>query len=518
MSERDTITAPLSAPTSAGALAAPACEEIDIREIGDSKGLTASGALSGSDRFADLSDASQTATNPPTASGLPKWLGKRVGRFRLVALLGRGSWGRVFEAEDTTLRRRVALKLLPTVDTNGLPASDFDRVATEARAAAAMEHPNAIAIYEIGKKGEFFYLAMELAEGGSVEELMKATGPLDAARACTLAAEAGDALALAHECGIVHRDVKPANLLLSRSGRCKVCDFGLAAGGDVSSPLHATRAAGTAHYVAPEVVCGNEATARSDLYSLGATLYHMLTGRRPFEGLDRRSEVLRAQVMRQPPDLGTLRPDLDEKLVNLVKKAMSKNPAERFLDIHEFARGLRLFTVPLAGKTPASMPGDPKFKRPKVNLKRWMPAAVGTVGLGVVAALLIAGFSGGPGAANATPTTPLSSTGSITSAPPALRLDGPTRSHAFQLDASQWTDKPVSVHVAGSFNAWNETATPLNDDDQDHIWTGKVPLTFGTHQYKFIIDGSRWVSDDSADKSLEIDDGYGARNSGVIIK
>ncbi|MEL7240481.1 MAG: serine/threonine-protein kinase, partial [Planctomycetota bacterium] len=202
-----------------------------------------------SGKLVDLSDASVAETSPeastidsitpPNASKMPKWLGKRVGRFRLVSLLGNGSWGKVFEAEDTNIRRRVALKLIAAVSQNGKPTADFNRVSSEARAAASLEHPNNISIYEVGRHGDFFFIAMELAEGGSIDEQLATGGPLDVPRACTIAAEAADALAVAHECGVVHRDIKPGNLLLTRTGRCKLTDFGLAAGGNPSDPLHA---------------------------------------------------------------------------------------------------------------------------------------------------------------------------------------------------------------------------------------------------------------------------------------
>ena len=464
-------------------------------------GTSGTSQSAASDKLADLSNASNTGVHPPTATTpVPRWLGKRVGRFRLVSLLGRGSWGRVFEAEDTTLRRRVALKLLPTVDKHGTPASDFARVASEARAAAALEHPNVIAVYEAERKGEFFYLAMELAEGGSVEELLKATGPIDVRRACTLCAEAGDALALAHECGIVHRDVKPANLLLSRSGRCKVCDFGLAAGGNVSDPLHATRAAGTAHYVAPEVVGGRDATPRSDVYSLAATLYHLLSGRRPFEGIRGRDEVLRAQVTRTPPGLGTLRPELDPGLVKLVTRAMSKDPDERPAAMAEFARGLRLFTMPVEDRPKPRLLWDLRLRPAALGLA----TVAGVTLVGLTLALLSAG---GPAPTTASPLPPVEE-------PAVTMVD-----HAFRLDARHWQDRPAAVHVAGDFNGWSASATPLSD--AAGVWRATVPLSPGLHHYKYVVTdaagGSRWVNDDSADRALEIDDGHGGRNSGVRV-
>ena len=473
-----------------------------------------------------ISDGSLPPPGPTAGAAAPKWLGKRIGRFRLVGVVGRGSWGCVYEAEDTDLRRRVAIKLLPAKDAKGEDA-DFRRVADEARAAAALEHPNVIGVYEIGKKGDFFYLVMELAEGGSVDELIRAAGPIDAARAGRLCAEAGDALAAAHDCGIVHRDVKPANLLLSRSGRCKVADFGLAAGGDASDPLHATRAAGTAHYVAPEIVRGTAGDERSDVYSLGATLYHMLAGRRPFEGRggEGRGAILRAQLQQEPPDLASIRPDLDPKLVAVVKRAMSKNPAERFGSMREFARALRLFTVEAADRpatvaTPSQRPGPTRMQA--IAIAGSAAAAV----LVVISLLALRGNDDEkPAAASPTPVVPAPvapAPAPVAVTPPAPRPVAPSAADKpapveFAVDTRHWDEKPHSLAVAGDFNDWRETADPLADPDGDGVWRASVALPPGVHHYKFVVNGQHWINDDNADRSLEVDDRRGGKNSGVRV-
>ena len=473
-----------------------------------------------------MSSGSLPAPGPVAGAATPKWLGKRIGRFRLVGVVGRGTWGCVYEAEDTDLRRRVAIKLLPAKDAAG-KNTDFRRVADEARAAAALEHPNVVGVYEIGKKGDFFFLVMELAEGGSVDELIKATGPIDAARACRLCAEAGDALATAHDCGIVHRDVKPANLLLARSGRCKVADFGLAAGGDASDPLHATRAAGTAHYVAPEIVRGTAGDARGDVYSLGATLYHMLAGRRPFEGRggEGRGAILRAQLQQEPPDLASIRPKLDPKLVEVVKRAMNKDPAGRFASMREFARALRLFTVEAADHPAvAQRPGPTRLQAMLIA------GSAAAVVLVVIALLALRGNDGDkPVAATPAPTTPAPTpTPAVVppvpapvarpvTPPPTVKPALKPAPVEFALDARHWNDKPQSVAVGGDFNAWAVAATPLLDPDGDGVWTASVPLPPGVHHYKFVIDGVRWINDDAADRALESDDGMGGKNSGVRV-
>ena len=478
--------------------------------------------------------AADAAARP---SGGPRWLGKRIGKFRLAALLGKGSWGKVFEAEDETLRRRVALKLLPGTNEKGDAA---ERMTAEARAAAAIEHPSVIQVYEAGAFKQFFYIATELAEGGSIADALASTGPFPPDRAATLCAEAAEGLAAAHAIGIVHRDVKPANLLLARSGRCKVADFGLAAGGEASDPLHASRAAGTPYYIAPEVVRGATADARSDVYSLGATLYHMLSGHKPFEKVgddvsasrSQRTLVLRAHVERDVPNVRRLVPGLDAGLAAVVARAMAKNPAERFADAREMARALRQHARPGAPGAPGDSAGAsqvlpvmpaPAAASPAAPRPRWLIPAVAAgltlvVGAAVLAAVLMAD-GGGVAPLPATAANPPAATTPVTTAPPAPAA--PRRDsmavHTFRLDATDWADKPESVHVAGDFNNWSADATPLSDGDGDHVWLNRLRLTEGLHTYKFVIDGERWINDPAADRTLDANDNMGGVNSGVIV-
>ena len=309
-----------------------------------------------------LAGGSPVSTDSDT-SAQPRWLGKRVGRFRLISLIGKGAYGRVFLGEDVDLHRRVALKVLTadatvksaraageTMDSDALKEAArhaVDRMIREARAAAAIEHPNVVQIYEVGRidgTGLGGFIAMELLEGGTLHDLVRAAGPMDVARACSLVADAADALQFAHEMGVVHRDVKPANLMLSRPGRCKVADFGLAWVDDPQEGGHHMPIAGTAHYMAPEVIYGSLPDPRSDQYSLAATTYMLLTGRPPFGGSDRR-QVLEAHLSAPVPDLLALRPDLDPRLGEVIARAMAKDPGDRFPSIRKFGTALRLFTV-----------------------------------------------------------------------------------------------------------------------------------------------------------------------------
>ena len=482
--------------------------------------------------YVNNSSSSIAVGEPARASRLPKWLGKRVGRYRLVSLLGVGSWGKVFEAEDTTLRRRVALKLVATVEREGQQKLDFARVIREARAAAALEHPNVTQVYEVGRHKDLFFIAMELAEGGSLEDLVRAGGPMDPVRACQLIADAADALAMAHQCGIVHRDVKPANLLLSRNGRCKVTDFGLAIVDDGTEQATNQRVAGTSYYVAPETIRGNMADARSDVYSLGASLYHLLAGRRPFEG-GGRTDVLKAHLERELPDLRDVRPNVDPKLAAVVAKSMHKDPIHRYGSMEQFARALRVFTVavpPTGASFEAALGLGPITPPRRFDLRKAAPALIGAAAV-VLAVAVWTGLRGnGPSPALATGSeVPAQEPPAATAAarvnpsqptPPAPAVapsDAKQYGHTFRLDARQWQVRPTTVHVAGDFNAWAPTGTPLADTDGDGVWVATVQVTAGTHQYKFVVDGTRWLNDPAADPMLNVDDGHGGVNNAVVV-
>lgn len=293
--------------------------------------------------------------NPPPEQGSPAprqkpppWLYKRLGRYRLLELLGEGAVGKVFRAEDLQLARQVALKAIPLMRSKSRLHSQ-DQSINEARLAASLEHPNIVRVYEVGQTPQLCYIAMELVEGGNLKDLVSGSGPLDYVQACQLVAEAADALAYSHAQGIIHRDVKPANLMLGRGGRCKLADFGLAVLQQPGSDREgASGPAGTPQFVAPEVIRGEAAEPRSDLYSLAATLWYLLVGTPPFSA-DHPGELLEKHLNEPLPALGKLRPDLPEALVRGISSGLAKEPSGRPENMEQFARQLRVHTIVVGG-------------------------------------------------------------------------------------------------------------------------------------------------------------------------
>jgi serine/threonine-protein kinase len=250
-----------------------------------------------------------------------------AGRYALGRLLGTGGAGRVYAARDERLHRDVAIKLVPTASAEPVARQRFVR---EARSAAAFTHPNAVALYDAGEAEGSLYLVMELVDGESLAERLADQGPLGPADSERIMAGVLSALAAAHVAGIVHRDVKPGNVLLGRDGAVKLADFGIAkrlddAAGDVTVIGDIV---GTPKYLAPELVGGAPATPSSDVYAAGVVLFEMLAGRPPFDANTPLATAL-AHRDHPVPDVGALRP-VPERLAAVVRTAMAKDPSRRF--------------------------------------------------------------------------------------------------------------------------------------------------------------------------------------------
>ncbi|MBN1206419.1 MAG: serine/threonine-protein kinase [Myxococcaceae bacterium] len=256
--------------------------------------------------------------------------GQRIGAFEIVRLLGAGAMGMVYLARDNMLRRDVALKLL-TKGTEEIDHELQERFLREARAAARLVHPHVVQIFQIGETQRHRYIAMEYIEGASTRHVARQYGGrLPPAFAMEKMREAADALRLAASMGICHRDIKPANLLLNSAGALKVTDFGLAAQVDASGTIGKSMAQveGTPFYMGPEQWAGATPTPAADIYSLGCTFYHLVTGTRPFAANDFYGSM-QAHCHSPVPDARAILPDLDPVVAELLKRCMAKQASER---------------------------------------------------------------------------------------------------------------------------------------------------------------------------------------------
>jgi TolB-like protein/Tfp pilus assembly protein PilF/predicted Ser/Thr protein kinase len=265
-------------------------------------------------------------------------IGKTVAHYRILAKLGEGGMGVVYKAEDLSLGRLVALKFLPP---DSMAAGvERTRLVHEARAAAALLHPNICPVYEIAESEGRTFIAMACIEGQSLKDRI-AGQPLPFDEALTIVCQIGEALAAAHEKGIVHRDVKPANVMLTSEGRAILMDFGLAKMSGATKLTESGATLGTMAYLSPEQVQGEAADSRADIWALGVLLYEMVYGHLPFAGMYD-AALLYEIVHKEPELLAAGREDIPAGLDGVVAKALAKAPAKRYQRVDQFVADLRI--------------------------------------------------------------------------------------------------------------------------------------------------------------------------------
>lgn len=277
--------------------------------------------------------------------------GRTFGSYEVLEELGRGGMGRVFRARHVTLEREVALKLLAEqyADDEFYVA----RFLKEARAAARLNHPSIVQIYDFGKLGAHWFLAMELVEGRSLAHFLKTWGRFSEQNAIVLARQALTGLAVAHAAGIVHRDVKPDNLILAKKGVVKIVDLGLAKRIDDPGASSTGFAAGTPFYISPEQIEGrSDVDGRSDLYALGATLFHLVTGQVPFPGPSS-AVIMSRHLNERPPDPRAFTPELSPGFCGAVLRLMER---DRELRPRSAEEAERMFATLQAGGSPSAPP------------------------------------------------------------------------------------------------------------------------------------------------------------------
>jgi len=285
--------------------------------------------------------------------------GTKLGPYQIQALIGAGGMGEVYRARDTRLNRSVAVKILPASF-----ASDPDRLRRfeqEARAVAALNHPNILAIHDIGTQDGTFYLVSEFLEGNTLRGQL-ANGALPARKAIEYALQIAQGLGAAHDKGIVHRDLKPENIFVTKDGRLKILDFGLAKvqtqattleGDTVASQSTPGMAMGTAGYMSPEQVRGESLDHRSDIFSFGSVLYEMLSGTRAFKG-DTSVEIMSAILREDPPELTRATPPVHPAVDRTIRHCLEKNPLERFQSARDLGFQLQVAAEGLFAKPDAA--------------------------------------------------------------------------------------------------------------------------------------------------------------------
>jgi serine/threonine-protein kinase len=327
-------------------------------------------------------------------------------RYEIRRGIARGGMADVFLAQDSLLDRPVAVKVLFAEFARD--PSFVERFRREAQAAANLNHPNIVGIYDWGQEQGTYFIVMEYVEGRSLRELIRYEERVPTRRAAELGAEIAGALAFAHRNGVVHRDVKPGNVLLTANGDVKVTDFGIARAGTSESLTQTGAVMGTANYFSPEQAQGLPVDGRSDVYSLGVVLYEMVTGQQPFTG-DSPFSVAIKHVREQPVPPSQLVPDLEPDMQRIILAAMTKDPDRRYqsaddlrTDLVNFARGRPLTAIPTAiaaaaatprASTTEAMPAydrSQQYRAPAPSKKRWAGRIVVLLGLALLAAFVIA--------------------------------------------------------------------------------------------------------------------------------
>jgi len=284
-------------------------------------------------------------------------IGKSVAHYKILEKIGEGGMGVVYKAEDTKLKRTVALKFLPPELTRDAKAKA--RFVQEAQAAAALDHPNICTVHEIGEAEGAIYIVMPYVKGQSLKERI-AVGSLSVEDALAIAGQVAEGLKEAHDKGIIHRDIKPANIMLTEKGQAKIMDFGLAkleAGVDLTRTMAVI---GTAAYMSPEQARGEEVDCRTDIWSFGATLYEMLTGRKPFG--QKHDQALIYSILNDTTEtVSRISPEIPSYLDRVIQKALEKDRSRRYQNMAELIKDLKsnqpsVFPVPKAEKSIIVLP------------------------------------------------------------------------------------------------------------------------------------------------------------------
>ncbi len=294
----------------------------------------------------------------PIDGTVANWIGKSLGKYQVTEILGKGGMGVVLKAHDGVIGRDVAIKVLA----GHLAANDtaLARFLAEARAAGQLNHPNVASIYEMGQEGTSHFLVMEYLPGGSLGDRLEKLGPLSVLEATRAMVDACQGIAAAHAAGLIHRDLKPANFMRTGEGSIKVTDFGLAkATSDQSQQMtQAGTVIGTPFFMSPEQCQGETVDARSDIYSLGATYYSLLTGKNPYHDSSSVPQLMYAHCHGEIPDPRAVDESIPPACSRIIAKAMAKAPANRYMSAKAMLADLELVRATLSGQTLSALPSE----------------------------------------------------------------------------------------------------------------------------------------------------------------
>lgn len=421
-----------------------------------------------------------------------------VGRYEITKLLGRGGMAVVFLAQDLILERQVAIKVLPPEMSHD--AKLIPRFQQEAKTAAKLDHPNIIPIYRVESEAGLNYFVMKYVGGGSLEQLVE-QGPLAIDLARRVLREAAMALGHAHKRGIVHRDVKPANIMLEADGRVVLTDFGISKALEGGSALTGTgNIIGTPHYMAPEQAKGVEVDGRADQYALAVVGYQIITGKQPFDGSSH--SILYKHVFEQPPRIFETRPDAPADLCAALDRALSKEPERRFATMEDFATAVSgertgQRTVVISPVKPPSRGARPVSGRSPRRKVLWG----GLVTLGLCAAIGGAGWAAlhphqaaapAPAPVHVSPVTPPPA--EATTSPPPAPTTAPPAPPVVEPERPSPAAKPkpakkeyalltVASEPWGTLYLGNKEIGPTPIAD--------YPLPVGTHRLRIEQEGYR---------------------------
>jgi eukaryotic-like serine/threonine-protein kinase len=449
----------------------------------------------------------------------------KLGHFNLLEEIAHGGMGTVFRAFDPTLNREVAIKVL-----RGDLAHDpkfLNDFLQEARSAAAIGHPHIVQIYFVGEEKAQYYIVMELLQGRTLREIIEEDGPIPEERALELTIDVVEGLRAAYKNNkMIHGDIKPANVFITEDTGAKVLDFGLSKLANVEvAPTDGIW--GSPYYISPERVGQKAEDFRSDVYSLGATLFQTLTGHPPFEA-DTPEELAGKRLNEKPPLLRDLNPDLTRKTEEVVNKMLNKSILLRYRDYDALLEDLKDAKTEATAKRlgvdlhPELQPPPPGPELPQP--KSPLPLVITAVVVVLVIVGILAFFFWPRTTQTPTPApTPVPETPTTTTTPtppppppPTPPKPPPPPKPAVRLYNVEFTltapDARI-VSLAGEFNNWSPTATPMHKRPNG-TWAATLQLAAGKYQYKLIVDG-KWIPD--PENPTQQDDTYGGKNSVVEI-